>query len=201
MTGAFVTPERPHLQLASGPCTHASTWPPRFSKIELDLDDGGALAMTNARRLGRIRLRNDPSHEPPISKLGFDPLTQMPTVAEFRDRLRRRKAVLKGLLLDQSFAAGVGNWIADEVLYQARLDPRRRVDELSTAEANRLRAKLKSVIELAVRVDADKTRFPKGWLFHHRWGRDGDARTHRGERIEHLSVAGRTTAWVPGVQA
>jgi len=59
---------------------------------------------------------------------------------------------------------------------------------------------LKSVIEFAVKVDADKTRFPRTWLFHQRWGKDGDARTHRGEQIEHISVGGRTTAWVPGVQ-
>ncbi len=54
--------------------------------------------------------------------------------------------------------------------------------------------------DIAVRVDADKTRFPRSWLFHHRWGKDDDARTHRGERIEHATVAGRTTAWVPSVQ-
>ena len=45
--------------------------------------------------------------------------------ARFRDLVGARTGLLKGLLLDQSFAAGVGNWIADEVLYQAGLDPRR----------------------------------------------------------------------------
>src|SRR5215471_17820454 len=48
--------------------------------------------------------------------------------------VRHRGAPLKALLLDQGFAAGVGNWIADEVLYQARLDPRRRASSLSDAE-------------------------------------------------------------------
>ena len=104
---------------------------------------------------------------------------------------------IKALLLDQAFAAGVGNWIADEVLYQARIDPRRRADELSPVETRRLRAKLKSVVEMAVRVDADKSRFPRGWLFHRRWKRDPTATTLRGDRIEHLTIGGRTTAWVP----
>ena len=156
--------------------------------------------MTNKRRLGRIRLRDDPAREPPISKLGFDPLLDLPSPRKFRELVRPRTVSLKGLLLDQGFAAGVGNWIADEVLYQAKLDPRRPASSLDDREVGRLRSRLRSVINRAVEVDAEKERFPRTWLFQHRWGKNADARTHRGERIEHIEVAGRTTAWVPAVQ-
>jgi len=200
MTGAFRVPDEDPLPLASSPKRPDRSWPPRFAKIRLAFDDGGELAMTSARRLARIRLREDPPGEPPIAALGFDPLLDLPGPAAFRAALARRTGTLKGVLLDQGFAAGVGNWIADEVLYQARLDPRRRAGDLAPAEANRLRARLRSVIERAVAVDADKARFPRTWLFHRRWGKNGDATTHRGERIEHVTVAGRTTAWVPEVQ-
>ncbi len=200
MTGAFRTPGDTPLRLASSPSRPDASWPPRFSKLRLVFDDGGELAMTNKRRLGRIRLRADPPREPPISELGFDPLLDLPGPSAFARGLARRSAVIKALLLDQSFAAGVGNWIADEVLYQARIDPRRRADSLTAAEAKRLRAKLEHVIERAVRVEADKKRFPRSWLFHRRWGRNSEAVTARGQRIEHLTVAGRTTAWVPEVQ-
>jgi len=37
-------------------------------------------------------------------------------------------------------------------------------------------------------------------LFHYRCGKRADARTARGERTKHSTVAGRTTAWVPAVQ-
>ena len=157
MTGGFRTPEEAALKLASSPKKNVDDgWPPRFTKIHLFLDDGGQLVMTNARRLGRIRLREDPLGEKPLSKLGFDPLLDLPTPARFIEMLRRRKTQLKPLLLDQSFAAGVGNWIADEVLYQAKLDPRRRANSLSVEEAKRVRGKLKSIIEKAVAVDAKK---------------------------------------------
>ena len=53
----------------------------------------------------------------------------------------------------------------------------------------------------AVRADADKNRFPRGWLFHRRWGRREGVRTVRGLPIHHETIAGRTTAWVPDVQA
>jgi formamidopyrimidine-DNA glycosylase len=111
-----------------------------------------------------------------------------------------RRVSLKGLLLDQSFAAGVGNWIADEVLYQARLDPRRKADTLDGDEVKRVRSKLGSIIRKAVAVNAEKKRFPRTWLFHRRWGKEKDARMANGDRIEHLTLAGRTTAWVPAVQ-
>lgn len=200
MTGAFRTPGDRPLPLASSPAGNRDPWPPRFVKIHLFLEDGGELAMTNARRLGRIRLRRDPTREPPISRLGFDPLLEMPGSEAFAAKVRARKATLKGLLLDQGFAAGVGNWIADEVLYQAGLDPRRRGSELSAEEVERLRSALQRVIELAVAANAEKDRFPDDWLFHRRWGRKEGAETREGEPVEHLTVAGRTTAWVPSRQ-
>jgi formamidopyrimidine-DNA glycosylase len=174
---------------------------PRFWKIELEFESGRRLAMPDPRRFGRIRLRQDPRSEPPVSLLGFDPLLQLPTAQAFLELTRRRTVSVKGLLLDQSFAAGVGNWIADEILYQARIAPARRTSDLSDTELKRIRTKLKSIIETSVRVDAVSTRFPRTWLFHHRWGRQKNARTTHDERIEFATVAGRTTAWVPSVQS
>ena len=197
MSGAFHTPDSDAVQLMSGPRVGDPAWPPRYLKIRLWLDDGGELAMTDARRLGRILLRDDPAREPPISRLGFDPLLDLPAPDEFADRLRARGAVVKSLLLDQSFAAGVGNWIADEVLYQARVDPRRRASSLTSAEARRVRTAMKRIVEKAVAVNADNDRYPRSWLFHRRWGKNADARTARGERIVHETIGGRTTAWVP----
>lgn len=200
MTGSFRAPDVRDLQLASSGGMRDEAWPPRFAKIRLWLDDGGELVMVNKRRLGRIRLRHDPLGEPPLSRLGFDPLLALPDPGSFAELVGRRSITLKGLLLDQSFAAGVGNWIADEVLYQARLDPRRAAGSLTGEEIRRLRGTLRRVVTRAVEVDAEKERFPRTWLFHHRWGRAADARTARGEAVEFLDLAGRTTAWVPAVQ-
>lgn len=200
MTGDFRVRGVAALRLASSPAAEDRAWPPRFAKLRLWLDDGRELVMTNKRRLGRIRLREDPTAELPISALGFDPLLDLPPPPVFLERLSRRSGVIKAVLLDQSFAAGIGNWIADEVLYHARIDPRRRADTLSPVEMRRLRTQIKRVIETAVKVDADKTRFPRGWLFHQRWGRDPRATTIRGEPIRHTTIGGRTTAWVPSRQ-
>ncbi len=200
MAGALKTPAATPIQLKSGPREDETVWPPRFLKIRLRLDDGGELAMTDARRLGRALLRSDPEREPPIARLGFDPLLSMPPPGRFSELLRSRRGVVKSLLLDQSFAAGVGNWIADEVLYQAGIDPRRGASSLTDEEARRLRARLASIVKRAVGANADSSRYPRTWLFHRRWGRRDDATTVRGERIEHARIGGRTAAWVPAAQ-
>lgn len=174
---------------------------PRFWKVEFVMDDGTRLAMPNARRLGRIRLRDDPANEPPIANLGFDPLHETPTARKLADLIAPRKTPIKALLLDQSVFAGVGNWIADEVLYQSRIAPGRRASELDTAEVRRMRTALMRVIDKACAVEADKSRFPKTWLFHRRWTQPDDAMTVKGEPLVFEKIGGRTTAWAPSRQS
>ncbi len=201
MAGGFHSTAMRGVRLVShGSVDRFADWPPRFTKLRLTFDDGGELVMTDGRRLGRIRLREDPLREPPISLLGWDALHELPPPARFLAALRERTAPIKAVLLDQGFAAGVGNWIADEVLYQARIAPARRAHTITPAEAGRLRARIRSVMKTAVGARSDSDGFPRTWLFHHRWGKNADARTARGERIRHTTVGGRTTAWVPSVQ-
>jgi formamidopyrimidine-DNA glycosylase len=200
MSGGIHVRGAPRVRLASAGRRGADeAWPPRFTKLALTLSDGAQVAFADARRLGRVRLRHDPRREPPVSLLGFDALREVPAAARLVTLLAARSAPIKAVLLDQAFAAGVGNWIADEVLYQARIAPRRPGASLDGAEVRRLRAALVRVVGTAVRLRADSDRFPRTWLFHRKWDRAMD-RTARGEPIRRETVAGRTAAWVPGVQ-
>ncbi len=171
-----------------------------FSRLKLVADDGTEAIVTDPRRFGRFRLAEDPISEPPISKLGFDPLGKFPQARELGTILGRRKAPIKAVLLDQKLFAGVGNWIADEALFQAGLSPHRLASRLGSEEIRLLRSKLLTIIRRAVKVGADYERFPRSWLFHSRWGKGKEAMTLRGERIRFDEVGGRTTAWVPGRQ-
>ncbi|MBX7185066.1 MAG: hypothetical protein K1Y01_07965 [Vicinamibacteria bacterium] len=173
---------------------------PRFLKLEIELDDGRRFAFTDARRFGRLRLSGDPRSEPTLMGLGHDPLFGLPKTADLARLFGGRKAPIKAVLLDQTVFAGVGNWIADEVLYQASLHPMRPASDLKTAEVARLRSALLRIIRRAVAVDADSDRFPPGWLFHRRWGRVKNSKMPDGAAIVHDTVGGRTTAWVPSRQ-
>jgi len=179
---------------------HAEKDRPRFWKIELVLDDGTRIALRDPRRLGRIRLRHDPILEPPVSLLGFDPVHDMPPLTFFNHEFARRKAPIKAVLLEQSFSAGVGNWIADEVLYQSGIDPARRANSLTALEIKRLRQRLAAIVKYAVKVGSDDAKFPRTWLFHYRWGKTKGAVDGHGREIKFTEVGGRTTAWVPDVQ-
>ncbi|KAK0455925.1 Formamidopyrimidine-DNA glycosylase N-terminal domain-containing protein [Armillaria borealis] len=209
------------------PRTASTDWPPRFVKFILHLEatsDAGTtdtieLAFLDARRLGRIRLCSSPTKEPPISELGFDPILSMPSLEAFLKLVVKRSCPIKALLLDQSFSAGVGNWVAgrtdscvahtrmthlcpDEILYHAHVHPEQRCNTLTEEQVARLREKMVYVCETAAEANADDTKFPDNWLFKHRWGK-GKKAAHNmvlpsGEpaTIKWITVGGRTSAFV-----
>lgn len=172
-----------------------------YCRLRIVAEDGTEVAITDPRRFGRIRLANDPLTEAPISLLGHDPLIHFPTAKKLGEILLKRRAPIKAVLLDQKVFAGVGNWIADEVLFHAKLSPHRIAAKLSPTEVSRLRTKLLFVIRHSISVGADYERYPKSWLFHHRWGKEKDAVTSRKGKIIYDIVGGRTSAWVPSVQS
>lgn len=173
---------------------------PRFLKLLIEADNGNRIAYTDGRRLGRLWLCDDPLSDKRISKLGPDALLEMPIEKRFFELIHKRNAPIKAVLMDQAMMSGVGNWVADEVLYHARIAPKRLGSALKPAEAKKLRQTILTVLEQAVEVDANFERFPEIWLFHHRWGGKRGKKEIDGKKIVRETVGGRTTAWVPSVQ-
>ena len=119
----------------------------------------------------------------------------MPDETTFASHFAKRGGPIKSVLLDQTIAAGVGNWIADEVLYHSRLHPEQPAKSLTPAQLRDLRDAMEGVIKTACDAGADAEMFPDDWLFHHRWGKV--AGEVGGEPIQFITVGGRTTAFVP----
>ena len=174
---------------------------PKFLKLLLTAEDGRQVVMTDGRRLARLWLCSAPGDDAAIAKLGPDCYNALPTPAEIHASLAKRSAPIKALLLDQSLFCGVGNWIADEVLYVAGIRPSRLGKEVSLNDAEKLHGALKSVISHAVEVGADKEKFPSEWLFHYRWGGSKGDDLIDGQQIVREQIGGRTTAWVPSRQS
>lgn len=170
-----------------------------FSRLLIHLEGGLEMAVIDPRRFGRLWLTDDPWQHPRIRKLGYDPLIDFPTAKILQERLKKRKKAIKSVLLDQNLFAGIGNWLADEILYQARLSPHHLASTLTTAQVKKLHTQILKVVRHAAKVDADYERFPKDWLFHERWGKVKNSKTRRGS-IVHEEIGGRTTAWVPAWQ-
>jgi formamidopyrimidine-DNA glycosylase len=116
----------------------------RFRRFSLTFADGGALLLIDPRRLGRVRL------DPPIELLGPDASRIMP--AQFRAVMARGTAPVKARLLDQAAIAGIGNLLADQALWLAKINPARPVGELSRPDVDRLFRALRRTVGSALRL-------------------------------------------------
>jgi formamidopyrimidine-DNA glycosylase len=114
----------------------------RFSRFGLRFADGTFLVLVDPRRLSRVRL------DPPVERLGPD--AREITRAEFRAVVARGTAPVKARLLDQDAVAGVGNLLADQALWTARINPARPVGELTRAEVERLSKAVRGAVESAI---------------------------------------------------
>ncbi|MFG1604817.1 Fpg/Nei family DNA glycosylase [Actinoplanes sp. NPDC049265] len=115
----------------------------RWSRFTLDFADGGRLMLVDPRRLGRVRLN------PPVEALGPDAATITP--AGFRAVLASGTAPVKARLLDQHAVAGIGNLLADQILWAARVNPARRVDALTPEDVTRLLRATRDAVRAAIR--------------------------------------------------
>jgi formamidopyrimidine-DNA glycosylase len=170
-----------------------------FCRLLIKTDLGFEMAFIDPRRFGRMWLTDDPAAHSRIKKLGYDPLLDFPSVQLLGEKLKKRNKTIKAVLLDQALFAGIGNWLADEILFQAKLSPHHLASKLTTVQIKRVHDSTLAVVKKAVAVGADYEQFPKTWLFHERWGKNENARTRHG-KIIHEQIGGRTTAWVPGWQ-
>ncbi|CAF1012498.1 unnamed protein product [Adineta ricciae] len=177
------------------------TWPPRFTRIRFLTSTGHDVCYTDLRKFGRFHLidSNEPLSCLPLSKLGFDPYLEMPKLDDFKDLInsyRSKSIELKALLLDQAFCAGIGNWIADEILYQSHLHPRKRLNTLTDDQLKSLHKNIDYVIRTAVDAGGSH-KFPPEWLFHFRWTNKRETEDYYKLKIQFDTVGGRTSAYVP----
>jgi formamidopyrimidine-DNA glycosylase len=173
---------------------------PRFLRLRLRADDGKEAVLTDGRRLARVWIGTSAEEDPRVKALGPDALTDPQGPAFLEAKLGRRKAPIKSLLMDQKILSGLGNWLADEILYQAGVSPHRLAMSLSSSEFVQIDQAMGAILRLAVEAEADETAYPPDWLFHHRWGGRHGADTLGGSQIRRDVIGGRTAAWVPDKQ-
>ncbi|MFM7068267.1 MAG: Fpg/Nei family DNA glycosylase [Actinomycetes bacterium] len=127
----------------------ASPDQPTHERFAVDFAGGGRLAMVDPRRLGGVEV------SPDLTGLGVDAASV--TAAELTAAIAGARASVKAALLDQHRIAGVGNLIADETLWRARIDPGRSAADLSGVERRRLATELRSTIRLLTRRGGSHT--------------------------------------------
>jgi formamidopyrimidine-DNA glycosylase len=175
-----------HLGMAGSIALEAPTERPRWDRFTVEFEDGTRFALRDRRRLGRAVLNPDFDHVGPDAA-EVDRKT-------FRKRFGRSGAPLKARLLDQGVVAGVGNLLADEILWRARMSPRRPANELSEEELDALRRTIRAATRDAIRKGGAHT----GRLNPHRVR--GGRCPRDGTELERATIGGRTTFWCPACQ-
>ena len=162
---------------------------PRYAGIVIDFGNGFHLAYVSARKLGRIALARDPQAYAAKKHLGPDALAL--DRKTFVALARRARGAVKTWLMNQRAISGVGNIYSDEILFQARLQPKRELDKCSDADLSRLFDCMRKVLRAAIAARADPGRMPRQYLLPAR--RAGGACPNCGARLHTLRAAGRTT--------
>ncbi|ETI21934.1 formamidopyrimidine-DNA glycosylase [Cladophialophora carrionii CBS 160.54] len=189
-------------------------WPPKFVKFMLETEpekgeDAVEAAFVDMRRLARIRLVDCPAAEirqnTPLKENGPDPVIDkaVVTVDWLRQKCGSKKVPIKAMLLDQANISGIGNWVGDEVLFNAKIHPEQYANTLKDGQIEQLHKAIHYICSTAVELLGDSDKFPDDWLFRHRWqkGKKNASNTlPSGEKIAFLTVGGRTSAVVPSIQ-
>lgn len=182
-------------------------WPPKFTKFIFKTEDS-EIAFKDARRLSRVRLIEAPAERitefEPLKNLGIDwSQGPIPPLEQFLSVLNKRRVAVKALLLDQSVFSGIGNWMADEILFQSRIHPAQYCPTLTPDQVKTLYNNIREVCRIALDTEANVKEFPSGWLMLHRWGKGRKnelAQTPEGYNLEFVTVGGRTSCFAPELQ-
>jgi formamidopyrimidine-DNA glycosylase len=167
----------------------------RSERARLDVTRRGrerSFRYVDSRRFGRLIVAKEDI--PEWRLLGPDALADGIDVPTLAAALARSRRSIKEVIMDQSVLAGIGNILATEALWHARIDPRSRSDALSRGEAGTLAHALLSEIqrELAVRAAANDDDWQDVLAV---YGHEGEPCPRCGATIERIVLGGRATAF------
>ena len=179
------------------------TWqnPEKHDHLVIRMETEQTLVFSDPRMFGRILYTETDSE--PSWWAGRPPniLSDEFTLERMQAFLDRRpKSPIKAVLLMQEIFPGIGNWMADEILWRSRIRPDKPCSAVGPRKRRALFDKVREVSADAMRViGSDWGDPPNDWLFNHRW-RDGGQCPQTGRPLRRAQIAGRTTCWSPAWQ-
>ena len=166
---------------------------PKFGHIVIGFENGYYFAFENKRKFGRWDLVENIETYQKEHKLSKD--VRKLTFEEFYTSIKNKKIAIKKILMDQSICAGIGNWMADDILYQAQIHPEQKTDTIYKEGFQKVFDKMQYVIETAIELEAHYIDFPNHFLIHRR-EKEADCFYSKG-KIDKITVGGRATYYSP----
>jgi formamidopyrimidine-DNA glycosylase len=173
---------------------HQDDDPPRHARMVFYFTNGYRLGFICPRKFERIGIVENPDAflktkrvAPDVLRIGKE---------EFYQNLSRKKSAIKSVLLDQSVVAGIGNWIADDVLYQAKIHPETLAHALTEKHKVAIFEAMHYIVKTTIEAEANYDSLPDHFVLHSR----GWAKPHLNglyacgkEPISQIRVGGRAT--------
>lgn len=188
----------------------------QYLHVIFELDSGKMLALSTLRKFSTLSLYEkeiprDPGKEPEIeelNKLGPEPFSDEFSWEYFKGSLENRRAAIKTILMNQEIVGGIGNIYSDEILWRAKINPKRKVNELSNKELKRVYKNILPVLKKALKLEGTSTsdyRKPsgqKGGYTEERkvYQREGEPCPRCGASIERTKISGRSAHFCPQCQ-
>jgi formamidopyrimidine-DNA glycosylase len=164
--------------------------------LTIDFENNYHLAFINTRLLGKIYWLKEPRDF--IQKKDLGPDADRMQKKTFLKKLDEKNGMIKSALMDQSFMAGIGNEYSDEILYQTKIYPRKKISGLSGEERERIFDTMQKVLEKAVEVGADHSKLPHSYLLSHR--KKGGKCPEHDVKLKRIRAGGRRGYYCPVCQ-
>ena len=153
MTGKFIIVDNKNIRKLSSFYFKIMDHKPKHDHIVFEFSKRIKLIYNDVRKFGFIKIEKTKhlflnSH---LIKLGPEPLSPRFNVKYFKSKIKRKKIFLKDLLMNQKFVAGLGNIYVNEVIFLSRLNPKKKVCDLSAKNISDLIRNIKKVLKKAIK--------------------------------------------------
>jgi formamidopyrimidine-DNA glycosylase len=170
---------------------------PEYDRLLLTFTNGYHLAYVSRRKLGELELIESVDDFVDQKDLGPDALNDL-DLDTFKDLADGRRMMVKSFLMDQQTLAGIGNVYSDEILFQAGVHPRTKIDRLDEGTLEQVYDEMQEVLHTAIDCQAEPSQFPDNYLTPHRHS-DGKCPLC-GELVKRVKVSGRSAYYCPNRQ-
>ncbi|MEC9491083.1 MAG: DNA-formamidopyrimidine glycosylase [Halanaerobiales bacterium] len=182
----------------------------KHTHVIFSLNDGQEIRFNNIRKFGRVYLidKNHPEQAGGLADLGPEPLSDELTVQDFKKLFEKRRALMKSLLLNQHFIAGIGNIYADEILFRSQVRPDRTADSLTELEKEAVYHNMREILNKGiiyggtsfsdyVNAFGEKGSFQEELKVHQR---EGEKCCNCDSVVKKIKISGRSTYFCPQCQ-
>lgn len=169
---------------------------PDYTKCSFVLKNKHKLHYISKRKLGHAKYVDEIEDFIKENEIGPDALEL--SESEFISRLKEKKSMIKSAMMDQSVVSGIGNVYADEILFQSKIHPKQKTNEMDDKTWKALHKNTVKVLKKAIEKEADVSKLPKSYLLPNR--EEGNDCPRCDGKIEQIKISGRTGYYCPSCQ-